>query len=336
MKRLILAILSVLILALPASAMARDLTGAGASFPYPIYSAWAYNFEKSTGSKVNYQSVGSGTGIKQVIAGTVDFGASDDPLTTDELKKESLMQFPAVLGGVVAVVNIDGVGNDQLVLSGPVLADIFLGKITKWDDPAITALNQGLKLPSEDITMVYRSDSSGTSAIFTNYLASVSQEWKDSVGTGKTVNWPGKNSIGAKGNDGVSGSVKRVKNSIGYVEYAYAYENKITWCGLVNKAGKTVQPSLESFTAAANNADWDKSKGYYLWLVNAEGDNSWPIAAATYILVKTDNKDAVQAVTGFYEWCFQNGDKDAQGLMYVPLPTTLKDDIRGYWKSFAS
>jgi phosphate transport system substrate-binding protein len=333
MKRIILALLSILCVSLPVSAMARDLTGAGASFPFPIYSAWAYNFEKSTGTKVNYQSVGSGTGIKQVTAGTVDFGASDDPLTAADLKKEGLLQFPAVLGGVVAVINIEGVENNKLALSGPVLADIFLGKITKWNDPSIVALNPGLTLPGEEISIVYRSDSSGTTAIFTNYLASVSQEWKDSVGAGKTVNWPGNNSIGAKGNDGVSGSVKRVKNSIGYVEYAYAYENKITWCALINKSGKTVEPSIASFTAAANSADWDKAKGYYLWLVNAEGDDAWPIAAATYILIKTDNKEAIQEVTAFYEWCFTNGDQDAEGLMYVPLPAALKDDIRGYWKS---
>jgi phosphate transport system substrate-binding protein len=335
MKRFILALTSLLIAAAPAAAMARDLTGAGASFPYPVYSAWAFNYEKATGSKVNYQSVGSGTGIKQVIAGTVDFGASDDPLGQDELSKENLLQFPAVLGGVVAVVNIDGVGNDQLVLSGQVLADIFLGRITKWDDPAIAALNKGVKLPPADISLVNRSDSSGTTAIFTNYLAGVSPEWKDQVGSGKTVNWPGKNSIGAKGNDGVSGTVKRVRNSIGYVEYAYAHENRITWTSLVNKAGKTVRPSLGSFAAAAGNADWDKAKGYYLWLVDAEGDESWPIAAATYILVKADNKDAIQAVTAFYDWCFRNGDKDAEALQYVPLPESLKDDIRSYWKSFS-
>ncbi|MDR2199879.1 MAG: phosphate ABC transporter substrate-binding protein PstS [Deltaproteobacteria bacterium] len=334
MKKIFFALLFAVLVSLPLSAMARDLTGAGASFPYPIYSSWAFNYEKSTGSKVNYQSVGSGTGIKQAVAGTVDFGASDDPLTTDDLKKDSLMQFPAVLGGVVAIVNIDGVETNKLVLSGPVLADIFLGKITKWNDPSITALNQGLKLPDADITMVYRSDSSGTSAIFTNYLASVSNEWKDSVGAGKTVNWPGKNSIGAKGNDGVSGSVKRVKNSIGYVEYAYAHENKISWSSLVNKNGKTVEPSLDSFTAAADNADWDRSKSYYLWLVNADGDKSWPIAAATYILIKTDNKDTIAEVTKFFEWCFTNGDTEAKNLMYVPLPQTLKDDIRGYWKTF--
>ncbi|MDR2353248.1 MAG: phosphate ABC transporter substrate-binding protein PstS [Deltaproteobacteria bacterium] len=336
MKRIILALLAILVISLPVSASARDITGAGASFPYPVYSAWAYNFQKSTGTKVNYQSVGSGTGIKQVIAGTVDFGASDDPLSTDDLKKDSLLQFPAVLGGVVAVINLDGVENNKLVLNGEVLADIFLEKVTKWNDPSIVALNPNLTLPDENITKVYRSDSSGTTAIFTNYLASVSQEWKDSVGAGKTVNWPGKNSIGAKGNDGVSGSVKRAKNSIGYVEYAYAFENKITWCSLINKAGKTVEPSLDSFTAAANSADWDKQKSYFLWLVNADGDASWPIAAATYILVKTDNKDAIAAVTAFYEWCFQNGDKDAESLMYVPLPSTLKDDIRQYWKSFTS
>jgi phosphate transport system substrate-binding protein len=336
MKKFIFTLLTIFAFSLPVSASAEDITGAGASFPYPIYSAWAFNFQKSTGTNVNYQSVGSGTGIKQVIAGTVDFGASDDPLSTDDLKKDNLLQFPAVLGGVVAVINIEGVENNKLILNGEILADIFLGKITQWNDPSIVALNPGLNLPAEDIVVVCRSDSSGTTAIFTNYLASVSSEWKDSVGAGKSVNWPAKNSIGAKGNDGVSGSVKRQKNTIGYVEYAYAYENKITWCSLVNKAGKIVEPSLASFTAAANSANWDKEKSYYLWLVNAEGDTSWPIAAATYILVKTDNKEKIQAVTQFYDWCFKNGDKEAENLMYVPLPTSLKDDIRAYWKAFTS
>jgi phosphate transport system substrate-binding protein len=325
-----LALLAALALAAPAAANAADVNGAGASFPYPIYSAWAFAFEKETGSKVNYQSIGSGGGIKQVTEGTVDFGASDDPLTTENLAKSGLIQFPAVLGGVVAVINLEGFANDELTLSGPVLADVFQGKILKWNDPAIAALNPGKTLPDADINVVYRSDSSGTSAIFTNYLSVVSKSWKDTIGAGKSVNWPV--GVGAKGNDGVAGSVKRVKNSIGYVEYAYAAENKITWSSLVNKAGKTVSPSIESFTAAASSAKWDRSMAYYIWLVEAEGDASWPIAAATFILVKTADKQVLKNVTDFFEWCFQKGDAEAVRLQYVPLPASLKDDVRGYWQ----
>jgi phosphate transport system substrate-binding protein len=312
-------------------AFARDITGAGASFPYPIYSAWAYAYENETKIKVNYQSIGSGGGIKQVTEGTVDFGASDDPQTTEDLAKAGLIQFPAVLGGVVAIVNLDGIQNDELVLNGKTLADIFQGIITKWDDPAIAALNPGKKLPSETINVVYRSDSSGTSAIFTNYLSQMSKEWKDTVGAGKSVNWP--TGVGQKGNDGVAGGVKRVKNSIGYVEFAYAYENKIVWTSLVNKNGKTIKPSLESFTAAAASATWDRSKDYFIWLVNTDGDNSWPIAAATFILIRRDKPESITEVTRFFEWCFQKGDAEASKLQYVPLPSSLKDDIRQYWQS---
>jgi phosphate transport system substrate-binding protein len=315
----------------PALAIARDITGAGASFPYPIYSVWALDYEKATQTKVNYQSIGSGGGIKQVTEGTVDFGASDDPQTTEDLKKSKLIQFPAVLGGVVAIINVDGFQNNDMILTGKVLADIFQGIITKWDDPAIAALNPGKTFPSETINVVYRSDSSGTSAIFTNYLSQVSPEWKTAVGAGKSVNWPV--GVGQKGNDGVAGGVKRVKNSIGYVEYAYAFENKIVWTSLINKDGKTIAPSIETFTAAAANANWDKSKDYFLWLVNESGPNSWPIAAATFILIRTDNPEAIESVTAFFDWCFKNGDTQAGNLQYVPLPASLKDDIRAYWKA---
>lgn len=328
MFRLLVMVMA-LILAAPVAAQAADVNGAGASFPYPIYSAWAFGYEKDTSSKVNYQSIGSGGGIKQVTEGTVDFGASDDPLSTGDLAKAGLIQFPAVLGGVVAVVNLDGFANNELVLSGQVLADIFQGRITKWNDPAVAALNSGKTLPDADINVVYRSDSSGTSAIFTNYLSVVSSGWKDGIGAGKSVNWPV--GVGAKGNDGVAGSVKRVKNSIGYVEYAYAAENKITWTSLINKAGKTVSPSIEAFTAAAASAKWDRSQAYFIWLVEAEGDTSWPIAAATFILVKTADKQVLKNVTDFFEWCFQKGDSEAVRLQYVPLPDSLKADVRGYW-----
>ncbi|MDR1314121.1 MAG: phosphate ABC transporter substrate-binding protein PstS [Deltaproteobacteria bacterium] len=326
----IFAVIAALFMALPAAAQAADVNGAGASFPYPIYSAWAFGYEKETGSKVNYQSIGSGGGIKQVTEGTVDFGASDDPLSTEDLAKAGLIQFPAVLGGVVAVINLDGFANNELVLSGPVMADVFQGKITKWNDPALAALNPGKTLPDAEINVVYRSDSSGTSAIFTNYLSVVSSGWKGSIGAGKSVNWPV--GVGAKGNDGVAGSVKRVKNSIGYVEYAYAAENKITWASLINKAGKTVAPSIEAFAAAAASAEWDRGKAYFIWLVEAEGDASWPIAAATFILVKTADKQVLKNVTDFFEWCFQKGDAEAVRLQYVPLPEPLKGDVRGYWQ----
>ncbi len=308
------------------AASAQTVNGAGASFPYPVYSAWAYLYEKDTKIKVNYQSIGSGGGVRQVTAGTVDFGASDDPMTPEQLKKENLMQFPAVLGGVVPVVNI---GIKDLVLSGKVLADIFQGKITRWNDTAIATLNPGKKLPNAAINVVYRSDSSGTSAIFTTYLSAVSSEWKDEIGAGKSVNWPV--GAGAKGNDGVAGSVKRVANSIGYVEYAYAGQTNIATVGLVTSGGKTVYPSPESFSAAASSANWDRGRDYYLWLVNAPGEGSWPIAAATFILIKKDNADAVKRVTAFFDWCFKNGDKAAASLHYMPLPEALKADIRIYW-----
>ncbi|MDR0622573.1 MAG: phosphate ABC transporter substrate-binding protein PstS [Deltaproteobacteria bacterium] len=331
MRKLILALLFGAFAFSSAFASARDLTGAGASFPYPIYSVWAFDYEKATKTKVNYQSIGSGGGIKQVTEGTVDFGASDDPQTTEDLKKAKLIQFPAVLGGVVAIINVEGFQNNDVVLTGKVLADIFQGIITKWDDPAIVALNPGKTFPSETINVVYRSDSSGTSAIFTNYLSQVSPEWKSAVGAGKSVNWP--LGVGQKGNDGVAGSVKRVKNSIGYVEYAYAFENKIVWTSLINKDGQTIAPSIDTFAAAAANANWDKSKDYFLWLVNESGANSWPIAAATFILVRTDNPEALELVTTFFDWCFNNGDAQAQNLQYVPLPDSLKADIREYWKA---
>ncbi len=326
--------IAALVLALflfPAFAGAQDLTGAGASFPYPIYSTWAYLYEKDTGLKVNYQSIGSGGGIKQVDAGAVDFGASDDPLTSAQLKEMNLMQFPAVLGGVVAIVNLEGFAANDLVLSGKVLADIYQGRVSKWNDPAIAALNPGKKLPDENINVVYRSDSSGTSAIFTTYLSEMSGDWKKEIGAGKSINWPV--GVGAKGNDGVAGNVQRVKNSIGYVEYAYAEQNKIAWSALVNAEGKTIQPGLDAFSAAAENAKWDREADYFIWLVNARGEKSWPIAAATFILIKRDNPEAIAKTTQFFDWCFKNGDKSAQELHYVPLPQSLKDDVTSsYWK----
>jgi phosphate transport system substrate-binding protein len=330
MKKIMSFLAAAILLSLPAVASARDVTGAGASFPYPIYSTWAFAYEKAVQTKVNYQSIGSGGGLKQVTEGTVDFGASDDPQTSADLAKAGLIQFPAVLGGVVAIVNLDGFASDELTLNGQVLAGIFQGSVAKWDDPAVAALNPGKKLPSEPINVVYRSDSSGTSAIFTNYLSLVSKEWRDTVGAGKSVNWPV--GSGQKGNDGVAGSVKRVKNSIGYVEYAYAAENKIAWASLINKAGRTVKPSIASFAAAAENAAWDQNLDYFLWLVDADGETSWPIAAATFILARRDNPEALALTTAFFDWCFKNGDEAAISLQYVPLPAALKDDVRAYWR----
>jgi phosphate transport system substrate-binding protein len=323
-------LLMLLVLIVSAPALAAEVTGAGASFPYPVYSAWAMSYQKGTENRVNYQSIGSGGGIKQVTEGTVDFGATDDPLTTETLTKDNLIQFPAVVGGVVVVVNIQGLAADQLILGGEVIADIYRGQITKWNDPSITALNPGLSLPDATISVVYRSDSSGTSAIFTTYLSEVSPKFKAQIGAGKSVNWPV--GIGAKGNDGVSANVKKIQNSIGYTEYAYALQSSLATTQIINLEGQKIKPSASSFTAAAGQAKWDQAKGYYLWLVNTPGRESWPIAAATYILIKKDNPEALAKVTGFFDWCFNNGDKEAESLHYVPLPMALKADIRDYWK----
>ncbi|MDR1606782.1 MAG: phosphate ABC transporter substrate-binding protein PstS [Deltaproteobacteria bacterium] len=325
----ILSFLLFLALALPVTAQAVDITGAGASFPYPIYSAWAMSYQKATQNRVNYQSIGSGGGVKQVKEGTVDFGATDDPLKQKDLDEANLIQYPAVVGGVVAVVNIKGVATDQLVLNGQILADIFRGTIKSWDDPAIKALNPGLKLPAATVNVIYRSDSSGTSAIFTTYLSENSPKWKSEVGAGKSINWP--TGIGAKGNDGVSANVKRIENSIGYTEFAYAIQSSLATVAIQNSAGKTIKPSLASFGAAAAQAKWDQSQSYYLWLVNTPGEESWPIAAATYILIKKNDAAVLAKVTDFFKWCFENGDEEAKKLHYVPLPSVLKTDIGSYW-----
>ncbi|MDR2884652.1 MAG: phosphate ABC transporter substrate-binding protein PstS [Deferribacteraceae bacterium] len=309
---------------------ADTINGAGASFPFPIYSTWAFDYAKATKTRVNYQSVGSGAGIQQITENTVAFGATDDPIKKADLDKNGFMQFPAVVGGIVPVVNVDGVKSGELVLTGKLLADIYHGKITKWNDPAIAAINKGMKLPNANISVIYRSDSSGTSAVFTTYLSQVSQEWNDEIGAGKSVKWAV--GMGAKGNDGVAGNVKRLKNSIGYVEYAYAKQNNISWTSLVNKAGKTVAPTMETFQAAAGSAAWDKEQGYYLWLVNADGDRSWPIAAATFILLRKDQPEVNAKVVKFFDWCFKNGDTQATNLIYVALPESLKESIRGYWR----
>lgn len=307
----------------------QEATGAGASFPAPLYSKWAADYHKATGVKINYQSVGSSAGVKQIDAKTVDFGASDAPLTDDELQKKGLLQFPTVIGGIVPVVNIKGVSPGQLKLSGQVLGDIYLGKITKWNDPAVAALNPGVALPDAAIAPVRRADGSGTTFGFTNYLSKVNAEWKDKVGEGTAVNWP--TGAGGKGNEGVAAFVGRLPNSIGYVEYAYVKQNKLTYTQLQNKDGAFVSPDDDTFKAAAAGADWAKS--FYQILTNQPGKSAWPITSATFILMhKTQDKPA-QAATSlkFFEWAYKQGDKTAADLDYVPMPDSVKNVIYKSW-----
>ncbi|HEY5674379.1 MAG TPA: phosphate ABC transporter substrate-binding protein PstS [Malonomonas sp.] len=330
MKKLLMVLLTTLLLPIAASA-ATTVNGAGASFPYPVYSAWAFQYQKDTGTKINYQSIGSGGGVRQISNRTVDFGASDAPVEPEVLQEKGLLQFPAVIGGVVPIVNIEGIKSGQLKLTADIMARIFLGEITAWNDPEIVELNPGFNLPAGDITVVQRADGSGTTAIFTSYLSQVSKSWKEKVGAGKSVNWPV--GIGGKGNEGVSNYVKRVKNAIGYVEFAYAKQNKLADVTLQNHEGQYVSASFDSFKAAASFAKWEQKNGYYLWLVNAPGKDSWPIAGATFILLANDKPEANQQAIKFYDWAFNNGDATATQLVYVPLPQNLKDDIRSYWKN---
>ena len=311
------------------SAVAQDVTGAGASFPAPIYAKWADAYNKATGARINYQSVGSGAGIKQIKSKTVDFGATDAPLTDEELAKDGMIQFPTVIGGVVPVVNIKGITPGQLRLTGAVLGDIYLGKITKWNDPAITALNPGVALPDDAIAVVRRADGSGTSFLFTNYLSKVNAEWKSKVGEGTAVNWP--TGAGGKGNEGVSAFVQRLPNSIGYVEYAYAKQNKMSYVLLKNKDGNFTKPDDDTFKAAAANADWSKS--FYQVLTEQAGKDAWPITGATFILMhKTQDKPASASnALKFFDWAYVSGDKSAEELDYVPLPAKVKDLSRKLW-----
>ncbi len=310
-------------------AFAQDVTGAGASFPAPLYAKWASDYNKATGVKINYQSVGSGAGIKQIDAKTVAFGASDMPLTDEELAKKGQIQFPTVIGGVIPVVNIQGVAAGQLRLSGPVLADIYLGKITKWNDAAIKALNPSLNLPDAAIAPVRRADGSGTSFIFTNYLSKVSPEWKAKVGEGTAVNWP--TGTGGKGNEGVAAFVGRLPNSIGYVEYAYVKQNKMNFAQMQNAAGKFVNPDDTAFKAAAAGANWAKS--FYQILTHQPGDGSWPMTGATFILMHKaqDKPQQAAAALKFFDWAYKNGDKTADDLDYVPMPAAVKQQIEKLW-----
>jgi phosphate transport system substrate-binding protein len=319
--------------AIVAPASAADISGAGATFPYPIYAKWADTYKKETGVGLNYQSIGSGGGIKQIKAKTVTFGATDAPLKGDELEKAGLTQFPMVMGGIVPVVNLEGVKPGDIVLDGPTLAKVFLGEIKKWNDPAIAKLNGSVKLPDQAIAIVHRSDGSGTTFNFAYYLGDVSPEWKAKVGVSTALEWPA--GIGAKGNEGVANNVANTKGSIGYVEYAYAKQNKLTFTKMINKAGKTVSPTSDAFQAAAANANWKSQPGYGVILANQPGDSSWPMTAATWILIYKAPADANAAAEAlkFFAWSYAKGGKAAEELDYVPMPANVVKDIENTWAS---
>ncbi|MGH6935454.1 MAG: phosphate ABC transporter substrate-binding protein PstS [Methylocella sp.] len=314
---------------LPAGAV--DISGAGATFPYPIYAKWADTYKKETGNGLNYQSIGSGGGIKQIKAKTVTFGASDMPLKPEELREAGLVQFPTVIGGVVPVVNLEGIKPGELALDGPTLAKIFLGEIKSWDDPAIKKLNPKAKLPQQAIVVVHRSDGSGTTFIWTNYLSKVSPDWKSKVGANTAVEWPA--GIGAKGNEGVANNTAQTKGAIGYVEYAYAKQNKLTFTDVINKDGKRVAPDATSFQAAAANADWANAPGFYQILTDQAGAKSWPIASATFILVHAAPEDPAAAAEAlkFFSWAYEKGGNQAEELDYVPLPVAVVALIKKTW-----
>ncbi|MCG2629759.1 phosphate ABC transporter substrate-binding protein PstS [Bradyrhizobium sp. WYCCWR 13023] len=322
-----------LVAATTTTAFAADITGAGSTFIFPVLSKWADAYKKESGNGVNYQSIGSGAGIKQIQAKTVTFGATDAPLKADQLVKDGFAQWPMVMGGIVPVVNIEGVKAGELVLDGATLADIFIGKITKWDDAAIKKLNPNAKLPSDAISVVHRADGSGTTFNFTNYLSKTSADWKSKVGEGTAVEWPV--GVGAKGNEGVAGNIAQTKNSVGYVEYAYAKQNKLTYTKMVNKAGKTVDATNEAFQAAASNADWTSAPGYYLILTDQPGDKSWPIVATTFVLMHKDatDKAASQEALKFFKFAFEKGAKSAEELDYIPMPDNVVKLIEKTWSA---
>lgn len=313
------------------SAQPMEVTGAGASLPYPIYAKWAAQYHADTGHKINYQSIGSGAGQQQIIAGTVAFGASDDPMSAQALEENNLLQFPAIIGGVVPVVNIEGIAPGALKFTPELLANIYLGTITHWDDPAITELNPELKLPHRPIIVIHRSDGSGTTFVWTHYLASVSEQWQDTVGIGKAVKWP--TGQGGKGNEGVAAYVRQLNDSIGYVEFAYALQNDLSWVQLQNRAGLFVTPSEKSFAAAAAQADWENTPGMGVILTNVEGEQSWPITAASFILLQKEQQNPAQAkaVLSFFDWAFTHGAKQALELDYIPLPDTVIKQIHALW-----
>ena len=313
-------------------AAAADITGAGATFPYPIYAKWAAAYKKQTGVGLNYQSIGSGGGIKQITAKTVDFGASDMPLKPEQLEKDGLMQFPTVIGGAIPTINLKGIKPGQVKLTGPVLADIYLGKIKKWNDPALTSLNPGVALPDQAINVVHRSDGSGTTFIWSNYLSKVSPEWKSKVGEGTSVKWPV--GVGGKGNEGVASYVMRIEGSIGYVEYAYVLQNKMAYALVKNRNGEFVEPSSKSFQAAAAGADWTSAPRMYLILTDAPGKGAWPIAGATFILMHTaqEKPERAREVLKFFDWAYKNGDEMAMSLDYVTMPDSVVKLIQTEWK----
>jgi phosphate transport system substrate-binding protein len=330
--RLVLTLVAGLAAALIAvAACSADITGAGSTFAAPIYTKWADAYQKSGGGRVNYQGIGSSGGIKQIIAKTVDFAGSDAPLKDDELAKDALFQFPTVVGGVVPVVNLPGIKPGDLTLSGQVLGDIYLGKIKKWNDPAITSLNPKLKLPDTDIATVRRADGSGTSFIWTHYLAQINPEWKSKVGEGTTVSWP--TGVGGKGNDGVAAFVQRLPGAIGYVEWAYTKQNHMTYTAMKNASGAVVQPSPETFKAAAVGADWKTS--FYQILTNEPGKDAWPVVGATFVLVHTaqDKPDHGKETLKFFDWAFKNGSQAAQDLDYISLPDSVVTEIRSQWQT---
>ena len=327
------AIVAAGLVAASTSAFAADITGAGATFPFPLYSKWADAYKRETGNGLNYQSIGSGAGIKQIQAKTVTFGASDMPLKPEQLEKDGLIQWPQAMGALVPVVNLEGIKPGELVFSGELLGDIYLGKVKTWNDPAIAKLNPKAKLPPDAITVVRRSDGSGTTFIWTDYLSKTNAEWKAKAGSGTAVEWP--TGVGAKGNEGVAGNVSQTKNSIGYVEYAYAKQNKLTYAAMINKAGKTVQPTMAAFQAAAANADWAGSKNYYVILTDQPGEASWPITGATFILMHKEpvDKAASAEAIKFFKWAFAKGDKMAQELDYIPMPDSVVKLIEKTWSA---
>jgi len=327
---------AVLSIASVGASFAADITGAGSTFIYPVFAKWAATYKTNTGVGLNYQSIGSGGGIKQVEAKTVTFGATDKPLDDSELAKNGLIQFPMIMGGIVPIFNVEGVKPGQLVLDAKTLSDIYLGKITKWDDPAIKALNPSVTLPSQAIVVVHRSDGSGTTFNFTNYLGQGDQEWADQVGSDTAVEWPV--GVGAKGSEGVANTVKQTAGAIGYDEYAYAVQNNLTYADMKNAAGKTVSPSLDSFNAAAANADWAHAKNFHLVITNQPGDASWPIAASTWVLIHQQPSDADSAAAAlkFFDWAYKNGKDDAKALDYVAIPDNVVALIEKSWSGITA